>query len=135
MREYEFVWITEGDVEYNWRQTTISAPAPSIVLCRPGAVDFFRFDPDRRTRYAYFHFDILSSPDDWPAMEDWPLARPLEDGSILPPLIRHLLAWAGRGNARQIELTMLHILTAFVTGETATGELPRQMIPESVERV
>lgn len=134
MREYEFVWIIDGDVEYRWGELVTATPAPSLVLCRPEAVDFFRFDPDLRTQYAYFHFDVLSYPNDWPPMDEWPLARPLGDGDILPPLIRHLLAWADRGNARQVELTMLHILTAYVTGQTASGELPRQLLPEAVER-
>src|SRR5947209_929804 len=73
MRDYEFVWLIEGDAEYRWGDAVVQAPEGSIVLCRPGATDFFRWDPKRRTRHGYYHFRIQSLPKDWPPEKLWPL--------------------------------------------------------------
>lgn len=135
LRDYEFVWVIEGEVEYRWGQATVAAPPGSIVLCRAGATDFFRFDPHGRTCHGYFHFTILTTPADWPAPAGWPLVRPATDDDILRPLFRHLLTWAGKGNALQCELTIAQLLTAFVSGEIAIGDVPREALPEAVERV
>src|SRR5262245_48279513 len=75
MYDYEFVWIIEGEVEYRWGKRVVAAPSGAVVLCRPGAVDFFRWDPRRRTRHGFFHFHILDTPHDWPPEEQWPLVR------------------------------------------------------------
>ncbi len=135
MRDFEFVWVIEGEVEYRWGTRHVDVPPGSVVLCRPGAVDFFRWDPHRRTRHGYFHFDILTAPRDWPAAERWPLVRNTAESGILPPLFRHLLTWAGRGDALQCRLTMATLLRAFLTGETAMGDVPHEALPEAVERV
>lgn len=132
LRDYEFVWIVEGDALYDWGEVTVAAPEGAVVLCRAGVTDFFRFDPDRRTRHAYFHFNVLSYPQDWPRSEGWPLVRlPVED-DILRPLLRHLLTWIGRGDQMQCELTVMQMLTAFVTGRVAAADVPKELLPEPV---
>ncbi|HTL29740.1 MAG TPA: hypothetical protein VL282_10980, partial [Tepidisphaeraceae bacterium] len=73
MRDYEFVWMIEGDAEYCREGQTVAAPAGSIVLCQPGATDFFRWDPQRPTRHAFYHFDVMHVPDSWRAPDTWPL--------------------------------------------------------------
>lgn len=96
MSDYEFVWIMEGDAEYRWGATTVAAPEGSIVLCRPssdGGTDAFRWDRERRTRHAYFHFNVLAVPAHWPKPDRWPLVRTAVEGDVLRPLFRHLLAW------------------------------------------
>ena len=134
MRDWEFVWIIEGDAEYRWGAQAVDAPAGAVVLCRPGETDFFRWDPQRRTRHGYFHFDLGSLPPGWPAPERWPLVRLPEEGDILRPLFRHLLASAGRGDPVQCRLMVAGLLAAFVTGETRAGDVPRDALPEPVER-
>ncbi|MGH7142877.1 MAG: helix-turn-helix transcriptional regulator [Planctomycetota bacterium] len=200
MRDYEFVWLMEGDAEYRWGATTVAAPEGSIVLCRPsveGASDEFRWDPVKSTRHAYFHFDVLSLPPDWPPPTQWPLVRPAVEGDVLRPLFRHLLTWVkgpdatapgatlptpviavapatvsapaggsagasvggntggavGSGAAGDAtvaapealwqiahrdemlcRLTMMHMLTAFVSGDVAAQEAPPERLPEAVER-
>jgi AraC-like DNA-binding protein len=134
MRDYEFVWIIEGEVEYRWGAQSVAAPSGAIVLCRPGAVDFFRWDPRQRTRHGYFHFNILAAPRHWPPQAQWPLVRLPEEGDVLRPLFRYLLTWAGHGDPEQQQLTMATLLTAFLTGEIASGDVPRETLPEAVER-
>src|SRR3712207_2882774 len=83
LRDFEFVWIVEGEVEFHWGDRIFFAPPGTIILCRPGATDFFQWDRHNRTRHGYFHFNIAASPEDWPPVEDWPLLRPPHDGDIL----------------------------------------------------
>ncbi|MGH3146065.1 MAG: helix-turn-helix domain-containing protein [Rubrobacter sp.] len=134
MRDFEFVWVIEGDTEYGRDGVTVPAPPGSVLLCRPGGTDFFRWDPDRRTRHGYFHFGIQALPSGWPPPESWPLVRPPVEGDVLRPLFRHLLTWADRGDPLLIHTTMAHMLTSFVTGEIAGRDVPRETMPEAVER-
>ena len=134
LRDFEFVWIIEGDAEYRRAETLVPAPAGTIVLCRPEATDFFQWDPRHRTRHAYFHFDILATPGDWPERETWPLARLPEEGDILRPLFRHLLTWGRSGDPLQCRLTMANLLAAFLSGEIAAADVPQEALPEPVER-
>jgi AraC-like DNA-binding protein len=134
MKDYEFVWLIEGDAEYRWADTTVQAPEGSIVLCRPGQTDFFRWDTRRRTRHGYYHFTIQSIPKDWPAEKLWPLVRIPSEDDILRPLFRHLLTWWQKGNPLLCQLTMAHMLTAFVCGETSSGDVPRDALHAAVER-
>jgi AraC family transcriptional regulator len=138
MRDYEFVWVTEGESEYRWGDVVVPAPPGSIVLCRPGARDAFRWDPHHRTRHAYFHFNIEQRPATWPAEETWPLARVMPEGDILRPLFRHLLTWRhapGGGDPLLRELTVAQMLTAYVLGHLAANEVaPHDALPDAVER-
>ena len=133
MREYEFVWMVEGDAEYQWGEVFVPAPAGSVVLCRPGATDGFRWDRQRRTRHGYFHFQARALPSEWPPLTEWPLVRVPPEEDILRPLFRHLLTWAARGDAGQTRLTVAQMLTIFVTGDLATGSVGREAWPEAVE--
>src|SRR5207249_1310740 len=101
---------------------------------RPGARDFFRWDRKRRTRHGYFHFHIRKHPRDWGKAKDWPLARMEEPGDVLRPLFKYILTWAGNGDPRLIRLTMANMLAAFITGQYSSQEVPRDALPEAVER-
>jgi AraC-like DNA-binding protein len=137
LRDWEFVWVIEGDAQYRRNDVTVEAPEGSVVLCRPDAMDFFRWDPRRRTRHAFFHFRIGGTlPAEWPLPETWALVRV---GSVsedlLHPLFRHLLAWNGRGDPTQTRLIALSLLSAFVTGQTQAADIPRDAQPDAVARV
>lgn len=133
LHDYEFVWVIEGDAEYRYGDQTVAAPQGSVVLCRPGWVDFFRWDTQRRTRHGFFHFSIQRISDDFPHPDQWPVVRPTTGDDVLLPLFRHVLAWNGKGSPLMRELAIKGILTAFVTGETAAGELPVDSLPDPVE--
>jgi AraC-like DNA-binding protein len=135
MREWEFVWLIEGAARYQNGEQVVQAPPGSVVLCRPGATDFFWWDTTQRTRHAYFHFGIEQIPTAWPSPETWPLVHAGEEGDILRPLFRHFLTWQGRGDERLEQLTMQHMLSAWVQGQTATRDVPYEALPEAVERV
>lgn len=137
LRDFEFVWLIEGDAEYRHDDTTVAAPQGSIVLCRPPAVDSFRWDPTRRTRHAYFHFELVGElPTDWPPAAQWPLVRlPPGHDDLLATLFRHLLAWNGRGDTTQTRLLALSLLAAYVSGQTASAEVAGDPLPPAVEAV
>ncbi|MBI3828027.1 MAG: helix-turn-helix transcriptional regulator [Planctomycetes bacterium] len=134
MRDYEFVWLMEGDSEYRWGATTVAAPEGAVVLCRPGAEDFFRWDPQRRTRHAFFHFNVLAVPKHWPPERDWPLVRLAQEGDVLRPLFRHLLTWREKADPLLVRLSIAHLLAAYITGAVATSEPPPETLPAAVER-
>lgn len=133
-RDFEFVWVIEGDVEYRRDGMTVPAWPGSVILCRPGGTDSFRWDQNRRTRHGFFHFEVLSLPGTWPPPEEWPLVRPPVEGDVLRPLFRHLLTWSGRGDPLLLRATMAHMLASFVTGEIAGKDVPRETLPDAVER-
>ncbi len=133
MREFELVWMIEGDALYRYDERELPAPQGSMVLCRPGWVDFFRWDPTRRTRHGFYHFSIESIPSDWPAISDWPVVRPLPDHDIIRPLFRWLLTSHTQATPLMCKLAIQTMLAAFVTGQVAAGDLPAEPLPEAVE--
>ncbi len=134
MRDFEFVWIVEGDAEYRMDEQVYPAPEGSIVLCRRGVTDFFRWDASRRTRHGFFHFDIRSAPVDLPAMHDWPVVVKQVEGDILTELFQHLLTWANQGDSATLTATISLMLRLFITGQRATHALPIDIAPDPVDR-
>ncbi|MGI4790640.1 MAG: helix-turn-helix transcriptional regulator [Janthinobacterium lividum] len=132
MQDWEFVWLIQGDAEYCWGETAVAAREGSVVLCRPGATDFFQWDRHRRTRHAFFHFQMGNPPAGW---EDWPLVREPANDDILHPLFRHVLTWTGRGDPEQCRRTIETMLSAFRTGQRATGSVAPEDLPRAVEVV
>jgi AraC family transcriptional regulator len=132
MRDYEFVWMVEGDATYRWNAEEFAAPEGSVVLCRPGGEDFFTWDRNRRTRHAYFHFDLMGLPADWPAVATWPFVRRPREGDILRPAFRYILTWSHRGSERLCRLTALQMVAAFVLGQFDCSGIPRGSAPEPV---
>jgi len=125
MRDFEFVWMIEGDAQYEVGRRNYSAPAGSMVLCRPGAVDGFVWDVAGRTRHAFAHFDITSVPPHWPGSSAWPYVRVLPDEDILRPMLRHILAWSEHGDRGHLSLSLAHLLSAYVTGNTTLRPIER----------
>jgi AraC-like DNA-binding protein len=134
MRDYEFVWIVSGNVEYRWNDIITSCPEGSIVLCRPGGTDFFRWDRRRPTRHGYFHFDLSHVPRGWPEASAWPVAIVPGAHDVLTPMFRFACNWRGALDDELLLLTVEHMLTAFARGLTEAGEVRGSPLPEAVER-
>ena len=135
LQDYEFVWVIEGSARY-WRgdDDSIAAPSGSLLLCLPGMPDRFQWDPIHRTRHGYFHFQIEDAPRDWPCQSEWPAVRLLPDNDVVRPLFRHLLAASGHAGPEQCRLSVALILTAFISGEMATGSIAHAAWPETVQQ-
>lgn len=133
MRDYEFVWMIEGEAQYEYEGRCIVVSPGAVLLCQPGWTDFFRWDARRRTRHGYFHFQIPAIPDDWLPPSAWPVVRQTQAEDVLLLLFRYLLAWSSKGTMLMRELAVKSLLTAFITGETDVGPLSPDPLPEPVE--
>ena len=137
MREWEFVWLLEGDAIYRWSDAhesgEIALPCGHLLLCRPDRRDEFEWDKTGRTRHGFFHFALQSAPDNWSDTATWLLLRALESDDICAELCRHILRWSGQDDA-QIDAAASLLLAAFVTGQTLIGAAAPQRAPEAVER-
>ena len=131
---YEFVWIIEGQVEYRWENQRFEAPPGSLILCRPPATDYFRWDAGHPTRHAYFHFELLAIPNYWPSPEEWPLICRMEEGDLLQSLFLHLLSLEVERHLPQALLAAQLLLTAFVFGNAAATAPPALSWPDPVVR-
>ncbi|MBC7808969.1 MAG: helix-turn-helix transcriptional regulator [Akkermansiaceae bacterium] len=141
LRDYEMVWMIEGDAEYRKGEIVFDAPQGSIVLCQPNTHDFFRWDPRRRTRHGWFHFHLLGeTPPDWDAADTWATVRiPQNDTELLPTLFRRLIAGdQDRGNTpitTATRLLALALLAGFVSESTSTtAGIENPQYPDAVER-
>ena len=134
MRDYEFVWIIEGDIEYRWGDTVTPASSGALILCRPGETDFFRWDILKPTRHAYFHFDIARHPEDWPPRNLWPLVRQMGSEDITLALFRHILAHAGSCDPGHLHVAASLMVSAFVTGHASAPDPTPSPAPDSVNR-
>lgn len=133
--DYEFVWIIEGDVEYCWNKTTMTAPPGTLLLCRPPAIDSFCWDKHHFTRHAYFHFKIHQIPTQWPSPDDWPLSCLPQTGDLLRLLFSHLLHNGRELPQDQTLLTAELLLTAFISGHHHASQPPPSQLPEAVQDV
>jgi AraC family transcriptional regulator len=88
----------------------------------------------RRTRHAFFHFDILSHPSRWPNVAQWPMVRPSSHGDLLIPLFRHVLNASGKADPLQITHAISTMVCAFVGGHTSADEIVPDGTPEPVQR-
>jgi len=134
LRDWEFVWLIEGDAVYHRAGVDYPAREGSIVLCRPNATDGFTWDGHRRTRHGFFHFSIVRTPTSWPAQDLWPVVRHAENNDLLRPLFNHILTWDARSDVTQKRAATALFLSAFVTGCVSAQNPAHEAWPEPVER-
>jgi len=119
LRDYEFVWIVDGDCVWECDGVLLPAPPGTVLLGRPGMRDAFRWDAARQTRHGYFHFAIDALPNAFPSPETWPLLRHLPADDIIRPLFHHL-AWLlgtrGPGWEELAQGALRQALGAFISG-------------------
>lgn len=123
LRDFEFVWIIQGDVQWEVDGQMIAAPPGTVLLARPGQTDAFRWDPRSRTRHGFFHFLLHQHGALLPAQSQWPLSRTLNDNDILRPLFHHLGWLLGRDDAvakEQAQGVMRQALVAYLSGLLGT---------------
>ncbi len=132
MHEYEFVWMLEGDAEYRWGERTVAAPEGSVVLCRPGATDFFRWDRSRRTRHGFFHFQITRIPAHWPQPVSWPLVRVPSDPALSRMLFQSFIT-SSESAPDVARLAAELMLAAYVHDALLVDAIPSAPLPKTVE--
>ncbi len=125
LRDFEFVWIIDGNVEWEVDGQRIPAPPGTVMLARPGQRDGFRWDPAHRTRHGFFHFLVHPHGATLPAQSRWPLSRLLPENDIIRPLFHHLGWLLGReddGAKEQAQGIMRQALVAYLTGLVGTSD-------------
>ena len=130
MRDFEFVWLIDGECRYEWDGHEVLAPQGSIVLCRDGTRDGFEWDRRRWTHHAYVTFRLLRRPPELPPVDRWPVVVLPSEGDALRPLFRQVLTQ--RGGDCHDRLTLAHMLSSYVGGLADTRAVTRAPLPAAV---
>lgn len=139
LEDYEIVLMLEGAASYRLDGRMHEVPPGGIILARPGFREKYRWDPHRRTRHAYLHFDFAAPPRELPPPSRWPVVIADPD-PVAAPMVRHLLGrvasrkgagWPSlrAGAAEEAFLAvLLRVLIAPARGSGPRGpELPEQV--------
>ncbi|MDR3709074.1 MAG: AraC family transcriptional regulator [Capsulimonadaceae bacterium] len=134
VREWEFIWLMEGDAVYTRGRVSVDAPQESMILCRPGEDDHFLWDPVRRTRHAYFRFHMLDPYSILPSIDDWPLVRQIWSGDdLMASLYRHILTWGNSDDRELLRMDVAHLLSVFFSGQSAVGSVRQKNASQAIE--
>jgi len=90
LSDFELVYAIDGWITYASDETTYTVPPGGFILGRPGFHETYQWDPQIKTRHAYFHFGIERYPSDWPELDDWPRCRTALS-PVCSSLFRHIL--------------------------------------------
>jgi len=93
LADFELVYIIEGGVAYVSDGETHAVSSGGFVLGRPGFEEVYRWDAQKPTRHAYFHFGIDVYPVDWSKLDEWPRTRNAL-GPLGANLLHHILQCA-----------------------------------------
>ena len=135
--DYDFIWVIDGEIEWEWENQQHLAPAGSLLLARSGMRDTVRWNRQVATRNFFLHFE-MPVQDHLPPERQWPLIRVLPDEDIARPLLRHLAAVLERKGPQweRVAAQSLHLLvSAFVLDALATTDGLHARLPAVIERV
>lgn len=121
LHDFEIVWIERGNCRWELDDTIRECPAGTVVLCRPGSVDRFIWDPVGVTRHGYLHFEFLEEVD-----EPLPVMRSCQSNDVLRPLLRHAVWLASLNDANSSDLAsraLRQALSWFASGHISQSGL------------
>lgn len=121
LHDFEIVWIERGDCRWELGNSIRECPVGTVVLCRPGSVDKFIWDPVSVTRHGYLHFEFLEEVD-----ESLPVMRSCQSNDVLRPLLRHAVWLASQNDANSSELAsraLRQALSWFASGHISQSAL------------
>lgn len=137
LRDFEFVWIIEGNVTWTCDDKVHSVTGDTLILVRPGMHDSFRWDPVNPTRVAYLHFDVVQGLDDLPPQDDWPMMTRLQQDDVIAPLFRQIVQLVESQPPGWYDVAgsaASHLLLSFITATHAVRTAKGSDLPEAVER-
>ena len=141
LNDFEIVWITAGKAAYHHDGQVVSLPAGSVLLARPGFFERYQWDRNETSRHAFVHFDIVHKPDDWPAEQDWPIARAAADAGLPVAILRELIELVNAratqklatATAREQRL-LAALLDVLIMPTTRQAHAQMDRLPEPVRR-
>jgi hypothetical protein len=137
--DHDLILIQQGEVVWEVDGVAHPAPAPSLLIARPGLTDILRWDPRRESRNLYIHVDLPPSVcAGLPPPERWPLVRRLPRGDAVRPLLMHaawLLERRPAGWQMLAGSAIVHCLRAAVLGQVATAGSTEARLHPLVERI
>lgn len=98
MIDYEVVWIERGLCHWECDGQMIECPPGTVLICQPGMIDTWHWDPSQVTRHGYLHFEFLHNNN-----IRFPLRRDVKGDDVLRPLLRHAV-WLARLGGSNNEL-------------------------------
>jgi AraC-like DNA-binding protein len=135
---FEFVWIVKGTAVARFDEAEVNAPAGTLLLCRAGMHDYYRWDPSHTTIHGFFHFQ--ASPALLRALPDqslWPLSRSLDASPLFRPLCQQVLDYArvpGDVLAELVVPCAEMVLRQFIHLERLSETLPGSRFSAPVEK-
>jgi AraC-like DNA-binding protein len=114
---FEFVWIISGDVEWTCGDETFPLPQGSVCLVRPGDRDAFVWDPKKRTRHGFIHFNVDDPHQVMGPLREWPQVYHCGREEFLIRLLNHLIHLAQHPDPISQSLaqqSLKHALLCFV---------------------
>src|SRR4051812_35587585 len=82
--DFDFIWIIDGEVEWECDGVSRQTPAGSLLLARPGMRDLLRWDRRVPSRNFFLHFSLTGNH----RLGDeraWPMVRPLPEEDVARP--------------------------------------------------
>lgn len=138
LRDFELIWILQGQVTWEVAGEAVAAGPGSVLLAQPGMRDRIEWDRARATRHGFAHFTL--APGGLEALGEptsWPRIRRSGDVDALMPVLEQLIAVVQTDvPARDllVHSSLSHALLTFVTGVTGAQPAPLDGLPEAVER-
>lgn len=124
MPDYEILWVERGTCRWEFEGQTQSCPPGTVVICTPGLVDTWYWDPRQTTRHGYLHFDFPGGQ-----KPELPPRRDVAGDDVVRPLLRHAVWLASLGSDeddRLAERALRQALQWYVEGPATPGRMQAQ---------
>ena len=124
MPDYEILWIERGECRWEIDGESHACPPGSVLICTPGMIDTWYWDPNAMTRHGYLHFEFLEATE-----LDMPLRRDCSGNDVLRPLLRHAVWLASLGDPASDALAataLRQALTWYIAGPVTRAAPPTQ---------
>lgn len=136
-KNYEIIWIMEGEVKATFGQTVLLAKEGTFLFRPPGLRDYYEWSTKGRTVHAYVQFDLPGSKRTSFPKKGIPLFRRLPPNDVLRPLFAYLLKIEESKDpalAPLLAQTLDLMLLAYRSGEVTVKAKPSSRLPELMEK-
>lgn len=91
---FEFVWIIQGNATAHFDTNKIPAPSGTLLLSRPGMIDYYEWDIKNPTIHGFFHFLVDDEfIKEFPPMENWPVSKNIDSIDLQKALVKYCIEY------------------------------------------